>query len=135
MITQLATADDDYAPLVGYLMQALFAGGELATAFLDRLIDDAEDYLRAAVDAGRIRPSRDPAARTRFLAHAGVGALLVHLRLRPPTGGDYRATLRAYLDRNALPMLELYTEGLFTDSGMLDAYLAAGPPPPGPDTP
>jgi len=135
MITQLATADDDYAPLVGYLMQALFAGGELATAFLDRLIDDAEDYLRAAVDAGRIRPSRNPAARTRFLAHAGVGALLVHLRLHPPTGGDYRATLRAYLDRNALPMLELYTEGLFTDSGMLDAYLAAGPSPPGPDTP
>ena len=38
MITQLATVDD-YAPLVGYLMQALFAGGDLATAFLDRLVD------------------------------------------------------------------------------------------------
>lgn len=132
MITQLATADDDYAPMVGYLMQALFAGGELAAVFLDRIIEDAEEYLRAAVDAGRIRPSRDPAARTRFLAHTGVGALLVHLRLHPPAGGDYRATLRAYLDRNALPMLELYTEGLFTDSGMLDAYLAAGPAPPRP---
>lgn len=131
MITQLATVDD-YAPLVGYLMQALFAGGDLATAFLDRLVDDADDYLRAAVDAGRVRPSRDPAARTRFLAHAGVGALLVHLRLHPPADGDYRATLRAYLDRNALPMLELYTDGLFTDGGMLEAYLAAGRPRAGP---
>jgi len=71
-------------------------------------------------------------SRRRLVQSAGVGALLVHLRLHPPTGGDYRATLRAYLDRNALPMLELYTEGLFTDSGMLDAYLAGRPPPPGP---
>jgi AcrR family transcriptional regulator len=130
MITQLATVDE-YAPLVGYLMQALLTGGELATAFLDRLIDDADDYLRAAVEAGRVRPSRDPAARTRFLAHVGIGALLVHLRRHPPTDGDYRATLRAYLDANALPMLELYSEGLFTDTGTLDAYLEAGTPPAG----
>lgn len=130
MITQLATVDE-YAPLVGYLMQALFAGGDLATAFLDRLTADAEGYLQEAVDAGRVRPSRDPAARTRFLAAAGIGTLLVHLRRHPPTEGDYRATLRAYLDANALPMLELYCEGLFTDTGMLDAYLEAGRPPAG----
>jgi hypothetical protein len=37
--------------------------------------------------------------------------------------GDYRSTLRAYAEASSLPALELYTEGLLTDSSMLDAYL------------
>ena len=71
-------------------------------------------------------PSRDPAARARFLVQAGIGALLVHLRRHPPVDGDFRATLRAYLDAIALPALELYTDGLLADRDLLDAYLAAG---------
>jgi len=44
-----------------------------------------------------------------------------------------------YLRRFALPLLELYTDGLLTDSTLLDAYLtyldALGDTPPGGDTP
>jgi AcrR family transcriptional regulator len=136
ILVQLA-ALDEYAPLAGYLVQALLAGGELASDFVDRLTADAEAYLEEGVAAGRVRPSRDPAARARFLVQAGIGALLVHLRRHPPPDGDpgdFRATLRAYTDAIALPALELYTEGLFGDSGLLDAYLAvapAGPAAPG----
>jgi AcrR family transcriptional regulator len=131
MLVQLAGLDE-YAPLAGYLVQALLAGGELASHFLDRLTEDAEAYIEEGVAAGRVRPSRDPAARARFLARAGVGGLLVYLRQHPPAGGDFRATLRAYTEEVALPALELYTEGLFADSGLLDAYLAAGRAPVGP---
>ena len=129
MLVQLAHLDE-YAALTGYLVQALHAGGDLADDFLDRLTEDAEAYLEEAVAAGRVRPSRDPAARARFLARASVGGLLVYLRRHPPDRGDYRSTLRAYIDEIALPVLELYTEGLLADSGLLDAYLAgrAGPP-------
>ncbi len=125
LLVQLALVDD-YAPLAGYLVHALLAGGDLAADFLDRLTADAEAYLAEGVAAGRVRPSRDPAARARFLVQAGIGALLVHLRRHPPVDGDFRATLRAYLDAIALPALELYTDGLLADRDLLDAYLTAG---------
>jgi TetR/AcrR family transcriptional regulator, regulator of cefoperazone and chloramphenicol sensitivity len=89
------------------------------------MIADAENYLEEAVAAGTIRPSRDPAARARFLVSVGVGALLVHLRRFPVQDGDLGAALRHYADLAALPALELYTEGLLADHGVLDAYLSA----------
>ncbi len=46
---------DDYAPLVGYLVQALLAGGDLAATLLERMTKDAEVYLADAVAAGRFR--------------------------------------------------------------------------------
>ena len=52
----------------------------LAADFLDRLTADAEAYLAEGVAAGGVRPSRDPAARARFLVQAGVGAMLVSPR-------------------------------------------------------
>ncbi len=127
LIAQLATVEQ-YAPAAGYMVQALLAGGDLATALLDQMVSDAEEYLQEAVDAGRLRPSRDPAARARFLVNLGLGALLVHLRRNPPAAGDLGAALRSYAEQNTLPALELYTEGLLTDSSLLDAYLAARPP-------
>ena len=87
------------------------------------MTEDAEVYLAGAVAAGRMRPSRDPARRAAFLVDVGVGAVLSFVRRHPPVDGDYGSVLRAYAQANALPALELYTEGLLTDSSMLDAYL------------
>jgi hypothetical protein len=89
---------------------------------------DAEVYLEQAVAAGTVRPSRDPAARARWLVSVGMGALLVHLRWHPVQDGDLGAALRRYADLATLPALELYTEGLLADRGTLDAYLASRPP-------
>jgi TetR/AcrR family transcriptional regulator, regulator of cefoperazone and chloramphenicol sensitivity len=119
---QLA-ALDEYAPLVGYLVQALLAGGELAATLLRRMTEDAEVYLADAVAAGSMKPSRDPAARAAWLVDVGIGAVLTFVRRHPPEDGDYRSTLRAYAEAASLPALELYTEGLLTDSSLLDAYL------------
>jgi AcrR family transcriptional regulator len=119
---QLASLDE-YAPLVGYLVQTLLAGGDLAATLLQRMTEDAVDYLADAVAAGRMKPSRDPAARAAFLVDVGIGAVLSFVRRHPPEDGDYRSTLRAYAQANSLPALELYTEGLLTDSSLLDTYL------------
>ena len=124
---------EEYADPVGYLVQALLVGGGLADAFLDHLITDAEKYVQAAVDAGTLQPSRDPAARARFLVYFGVGALLVHLRRHPPGPGGLGAAVRSYTEAIALPALELYTEGLLTDDTWLRQYLTARPDLP--DTP
>jgi len=114
---------DEYAPLVGYLVQTLLTGGDLAATLLERMAKDAEDYLADAVASGRMKPSRDPAARASFLVDVGIGAVLSFVRRHPPVDGDYAGTLRAYAEANSLPALELYTEGLLTDSTLLDAYL------------
>jgi AcrR family transcriptional regulator len=134
LLAQLAELDH-YAPLVGYLVQALLAGGDLASTLLVRMTADAEEYLAEAVAAGRIRPSRDPAARAAYLVDIGVGAVLSFVRRHPPVDGDSRAVLRAYAEANSLPALELYTEGLLTDPGLLEEHLqyradqGAGPAP------
>jgi TetR/AcrR family transcriptional regulator, regulator of cefoperazone and chloramphenicol sensitivity len=104
-------------------VQTLLAGGDLAATLLQRMTEDAVDYLADAVAAGRMKPSRDPAARAAFLVDVGIGAVLSFVRRHPPEDGDYRSTLRAYAQANSLPALELYTEGLLTDSSLLDAYL------------
>ena len=114
---------EDYGPLVGYLVQGLLAGGDLAITLLDRMTRDAEGYLADAVAAGRIRPSRDPAKRAAFLVDVGVGAVLAFVRRHPPVEGDYGAVLRAYAEANSLPALELYTEGLLANRDLLDDYV------------
>lgn len=128
-IGQLA-AVEEYAPLAGYVIQALLDGGELAVAFVEQMITDTEEYLAAAVTAGTVRPSLDPARRARYLVLAGVGMLLVHLRLHPPRAGELGKALREISEFSTLPALELYTEGLLADRSMLDAYLVYVPDPP-----
>jgi AcrR family transcriptional regulator len=87
LLGQLALLDD-FAPSVGYLVQALLAGGDLAATLLARMTADAEVYLADAVAAGRMRPSRDPAARAAFLVDVGGGAVLNDLGRHPPAHGD-----------------------------------------------
>src|SRR3954452_11827258 len=127
MLAQLAELDR-YAPLVGYLVQALLAGGDLAATLLARMTTDAESHLAEAVAAGRVRGgrigrTRDPAARAAYLVDIGMGAVLAFVRRHPTAGADPRAVLRAYAEPNSLPALELYTEGLLTDPALLEQYV------------
>lgn len=130
---------DELAPYVGYCLQAVQAGGEIARSFLASFIADAESYIAEGVAAGTIRPSRDEKARAAYLTLTGFSAILLDMRLHPPADpSDLSAIMRGYLERTALPSIELFTEGLFTDHRMLDEYLlfVTDPPPPaGPDVP
>ena len=73
--------------------------------------------------AGILKPSRDPAARAKYLAITGGGGFMLYIQMHE-TPTDLRAVLRDYADDMILPALELYTEGLMTDSHMYDAFLA-----------
>lgn len=123
---------ENYASAVAYLFRTIRAGGRTATDFLDRLVADTEAYLEEAVAAGTVRPSRFPAERARALVCFSVGAVLMEL-----PGPDefldletFPARLRSYTERLMLPILELYTEPLLTDSTLFDACLAAQEAPP-----
>jgi AcrR family transcriptional regulator len=121
-LAQLAEIEE-YAPLMAYLVRSLQSGGELAKSLWHTVIDNAEKYLDEGVRAGTIKSSPDPRARGRFLAMTGGGAFLLYLQMHDdPT--NLRAVLRDYSEDMVLPALEIYTNGLLTDSTIYKAFLA-----------
>lgn len=114
---------EDYAPMMAYLVRSMQEGGALAKMLWRRMIDNTEQYIEAGVLAGTIKPSADPKARARFLGITGGGAFLLYLQLHD-NPADLRAVLRDYSEEMVLPALELYTNGLMTDSTMYDAFVA-----------
>lgn len=125
--TWLAAAAEieSFAPMMAYLVRSMQSGGELAKNLWRTMFANVESYLDEGVQAGTIKPSRDPAARAKYLGMAGGGAFLLYLQLHDnPT--DLRAVLHDYANEMMLPALELYTEGLLTDSTMFDSFVAHG---------
>jgi AcrR family transcriptional regulator len=129
MLQQLA-AVDGFRPVARYVVRSLQAGGPVAAHFVEQVVADAASYLAAGVDSGVVRPSRDPAARARYLAHQALGGMLLRVTVEPALLDDDFAGLRRISEETAGPGLELLTEGLFTDRSLLDAYLAQAPDPP-----
>ncbi|MFC4128062.1 TetR/AcrR family transcriptional regulator [Nocardia rhizosphaerae] len=114
-----------YAPLVAYILRSFQAGGTLAESLLEHMIADAEQYMQTAVDEGKLKPSRDPAARARYIVLCHVGAMNLYLQMRIQHEGklDYRKALRELSEEITFPALELYTQGVLTDSTLLDNFL------------
>jgi AcrR family transcriptional regulator len=113
---------EEYAALMAYLVRSMQTGGELAKTLWRTMIDNAESYLDEGVTTGILKPSRDPAARAKYLAITGGGGFLLYLQMHE-TPTDLRAVLRDYARDMVLPSLEVYTEGLMVDSTMYDAFL------------
>jgi AcrR family transcriptional regulator len=125
---------DDYAPIARYLLRCLQEGGATATALINDVIADAEQYLAAGEAAGVIRPSRDPTARARLLAYQSMGALLLWFSLHGSTATDddqFRILFRRYVEEVTPPALELLAQGLLVNRSMLDEFLLYVPDPPG----
>ncbi|MFD6397014.1 TetR family transcriptional regulator [Nocardia sp. NPDC060249] len=111
-----------YAPLVAYMLRSFQAGGPLAESLLEHMITDAEQYMQTGVDEGKVKPSRDHAARARYIVLCHVGAMNLYLQMRIQREGklDYGKAIRELSDEITFPALELYTQGLLTDSTTLD---------------
>ena len=125
-------AAEQNAPIVGYVLRSMQDGGPLAREFIDHMVADSVGYTEDGVAAGVIVPSRDEAARARYLTLSALGALLLEVTLRPPSvPSDLVAIVRNYFANSYLPMLELFTEGFLTSRRMLDDYLVyvSDPPP------
>lgn len=111
---------ETFAPMVRYLLHSVQSGGEPGRAFLRRSIADAEQYLEDGVRAGTIKPSRDPKGRALWVSLNSVGSLIIYVQMH--ANEDLREILRRYADELIFPAIEVYTEGLMTDSTMLDAF-------------
>lgn len=134
-LAQMANIEE-YAPFVLYILRRVQAGGDAAQAFLEEMIADAREYLAAGMAAGTIRPSSDPDARARYLVLSSVGHLLLEVGQGHDLSTDAKAAeLLGSMREKSLPILELFTEGLFTDTSILDAIKRQNTGDGGPDTP
>lgn len=124
MLAKLA-AIEAYAPLIAYIVRSFSAGGRLAESLFEHFVDNTADYLAAGVAAGTLRPSRDPAARARYFTLQGLGGLMIFFQTKFETDVtvDFGAALREYSELTTMPALEIFTEGLLTDSSLLDALV------------
>ncbi|MEV0248014.1 TetR family transcriptional regulator [Nocardia sp. NPDC050712] len=124
MLAALAEIEE-YGPLVAYMVRSLQAGGPLAESLFEHMVSDAEAYLQAGVEAGTIKPSRDPAARARYILLLNVGATVLWMQMREQRSGktDYGAAIRELSEELTPPALEFYTQGLLTDSSLLETVL------------
>jgi AcrR family transcriptional regulator len=119
---------DEYGATFGYTLRSVREGGEVGRTFLKGMIDDAREYVRVAVEAGMVKPSADEEARLELLVTQSLGGMLLQLSLHGETDfSDGGALIRSLSERSSFAQLELYTQGLVTDSSLLDEYIKQAP--------
>lgn len=124
-LLDLLTRTPALSPLVPYIVQAMTEGGAFAIRLWDRLVQDTENYLRAAVAGGVVRPTADERSRAEMLTTFKLGMFLLarYLMPPPPGGAERDIDILAISDRFTVPTLELFTHGMFTTTEYLDAFV------------
>jgi AcrR family transcriptional regulator len=119
---------DDYGPMFGYTLRCVREGGEAGRVFLQNMIEDAREYTADAVERGMVLPSADPEARVEMLVTQSIGGFLLQLTLRGENDfSDGAHLIRVLTGSTTFALLELYTQGLLTDSSLLNEYLKLMP--------
>ena len=118
---------EEFAPYLAYLMRSLQAGGPLAVEMFDHMVADMETYLKVGIENGSLRAPLDLKATARYMGLQNGGGFLLFMQLylaQHDGAPDYPKMLREYADVMMLPAVDLYTNGLLTDSMALDTLLS-----------
>lgn len=110
---------EQYRSLVDYLGRMATDETPAADELFDRLLAGTAAMFRTQVAAGIMRESSDPELLAAYVTTYGLAPLLLRRQLTRALGaaGFDEELIR----RSTLPILELYTHGLYTD----DRYLVA----------
>ncbi|MFF3566268.1 TetR family transcriptional regulator [Nocardia jiangxiensis] len=118
---------EEFAPYLAYLMRSLQAGGPLAVEMFDHMVADMESYLKVGIENGSLRAPLDLKATARYMGLQNGGGFLLFMQLylaQHDGVPDYPKMLREYTEVMMLPAIDLYTNGLLTDSMALDTLLS-----------
>ncbi|MFC4014937.1 TetR family transcriptional regulator [Nonomuraea purpurea] len=126
---------EEYRLQAQYMARAIQEDTPAAITFVNAMVAESEDVFRAGAADGTMRPSSDP----RALAALSILISQAVLTLPPPLARflGHEQFGPDVLRRLTVPMLELYTHGLYTDDTLLkaaqDAWNDARPPQPDKD--
>lgn len=122
----IASTYAEYRPMMRYLARTLNDGSPHVNDLLDEMVADAETYSAQAEEAGLMRPSADPRARTALLMIWSMGGLVLHEHLERLIGDDLLGS-KGYPARYVRAVMEIYSRGVFAD-GAYDAFLTEDTP-------
>ncbi|HEY3682524.1 MAG TPA: TetR family transcriptional regulator [Streptosporangiaceae bacterium] len=110
---------EDYRVHVQYMARAIAEDTPAAERFVATLVEESEEIFRAGAADGSMRESSDP----RALAVLNVLISQALLTMPPPLARALGAERLGpeVLARMAVPALELFTRGLYTDDTLLEA--------------
>ncbi len=103
---------DTYGSYLAYMSRSLTDNSDAGNRFYDRLFADALEYLEIGEKNDVIRSGEDRRARAAFLLNSGLATLVLGRHtMRVLESPDMAAAAM----RVAIPTLDIYTDGLFTD--------------------
>lgn len=114
---------EEYRRHVQYMVRAIEEDRPAAALFVDTLVEESERILLAGIADGSVRPSSD----VRALAVLNVLISLSTLTMAPPLTRalGFDSVGPDVLRRIGLPVLELFTHGMYTDDTTLKEAQAA----------
>lgn len=114
---------EQWSPLLEYMTRMLVDGSAASDRLFDALLSGTRDMLQRQIADGVIRPQSDLDATAVYMTLYGLGPVLLQRHLARSLGEDGLST--GLLERSTLPVLELFTHGLYTDDRLLVAARAA----------
>lgn len=122
-VSQIIARAAQYGQDGAYLARLLVEGGAAGNDVFDRLLAITEAQFAAGRESGTIRPTEDPRGLAAAMVVSGLGMLVLRHHLERALGTDpFSAEGNVRL---TLPLLDLYTHGLYTDDALLRATEAA----------
>ncbi|HWS49551.1 MAG TPA: TetR family transcriptional regulator [Microbacterium sp.] len=112
-----------WSPLLEYMTRMLVDGSAASDRLFDALLAGTRDMLERQIADGVVRPQSDLDATAAYMTLYGLGPVLLQRHLARSLGENRLST--ALLERSTLPVLELFTHGLYTDDRLLVAARAA----------
>lgn len=112
------------ATLLNYLARMLVEDPDSSASLLEQLVSQTEQMIAEGVAAGSIRAHSNPHMLAVLVTLQGLAPLVLQRSLSVILDGA--PDLEAVTRQMAVPLLELYTHGLYTDSHLLDTVRAAG---------
>ncbi|WP_161632126.1 TetR family transcriptional regulator [Nakamurella lactea] len=114
----------NHSPAAIYVTRALLDGGEFAHRVFDGMVADVEGYMANAVRSGIVRPARDEHTRALMLTSYSLGSMLLGRYIVGEDVDPIEIPDRL-IDLFTDEGLDVYTDGLFTDSRIRDALRTA----------
>jgi AcrR family transcriptional regulator len=129
VLSEYLANPDEYRLQVRYMARAIEEDTPAANRFVETMVAESEAIFRAGVADGTMRPSSDPRALAVFTVLTSLAMLTMPPPMARSLGSDSFGP--EVLRRMALPALELYTYGLYTNDKTLEGArnaLATTPP-------
>ena len=110
----------EYEVDVAYLSRAISEETAAGQNFVDTIVDETEAIIRAGIADGSMNPSSDPRAEAVLITMTSLAMMTMTSHLARALGFEGRGLGQETMRRLALPSVELYTHGLYTDETVLN---------------